>query len=115
MASSVVACARAESFEAKNNRPAQQIGRIDQRAAAEKKSVFLIELGHDYKIVINGKTNFGLFAGLSVFDYEVALTVLVKGQPQPASTTSCGVSTSLIAELHFRGISLQAWDTITKL
>ena len=71
--------------------------------------------GHDYKIVINGKTNFGLFAGLSVFDYEVALTVLVKGQPQPASTTSCGVSTSLIAELHFRGISLQAWDTITKL
>jgi hypothetical protein len=34
------------------------MGRIDHRAIAEEKSVFLIEGGHDYKIVINGKTNF---------------------------------------------------------
>jgi len=83
MASSVVACARTESFEAKNDRPAQQIGRIDQRAAAEKKSVFLIERGHDYKIVINGKINFAFFAELSVFDYELLLIIAVKGSRSP--------------------------------
>jgi len=54
---SVVACAKAEWFEVRKIKPAQQIARIEC-AIAEKKSVFFIEPRHDYKIVINGKTNF---------------------------------------------------------
>ena len=83
----------------KTIRAAQQIGRIDHRAIAEKKSIFLIERGHDYKIVINGKTNFQPFCrAVGASDYAGLLTITVKGQPQPASTTSCGLSTSLTAE-----------------
>src|SRR5882724_9545489 len=55
----VVACARAECFAANNTRAADATGTINLRPTPEKKKVFLIEPGHDYKIVINGKTFFG--------------------------------------------------------
>ena len=42
----------------KNTRAAHPTGSINVRPTPEQKKVFLIEPGHDYKIVINGKTFF---------------------------------------------------------
>jgi hypothetical protein len=42
----------------KNTRAAQPSGSINVRPTPEKKKVFLIKRAHDYKIVMNSKTNF---------------------------------------------------------
>jgi len=65
------ACARTERSAPRKIELAHTIsGRSRRRRSPQKKSVFLIESAHHYKIVMNGKTNFSGFSDGTPFTFR---------------------------------------------